>query len=470
MLAVDNVILGVALGILFFSSTIYAALPNVQPAPSPFPIEVSTINLPVTVALASLAQKAEPMIPTQQTTSGAWTVIAHDVAGDVGEKHIIQRDALALSAQGSQLTIATTVRYWLKVAQNIHKPWPMNGEIWTEIGSCGVGNNDTPLQTASIKLTSALKIDPAYHLTSSTTGSVLMLNSCKITKFNISLDNKVSALFQGALNSAAATIDQQMPQLTNIRPQCITVWQSLQSPISLGNHIWLSINPQTLQISQPSGSGPTLALNVGLTAYPKIILDNQPASNNTVLPSQLDITTPKGNIHIALEANLPFKEASEQINERLAGRHYNIDQYKLEIVGADVYGTPGATVLHLKTSGSLEADIYLTGQPAFDPVNNVFSIERLDFDIKTQNLLAKAASWLLHSQIRQHLASESTVHLSTRIQDVKRQLETVINRPLNPHVDLHGKVEALRCLGITATPSFWNVIVSFDGAVTADIH
>ena len=165
----------------------------------------------------------------------------------------------------------------------------------------------------------------------------------------------------------------------------------------------------------------------------------------------------------------PFDAASDQINQGLSGRIFPIGKYKVQVKKAEVYGSGRTTVLHLWTGGAVNAEFYLIGKPQFDPLTNVFSVPDLDFDVKSQKAL-QAVAWLLHSSIRQFLIQKVTVSLATRVQNAKANLESEINKQVNQHVGLQGKIAAVRCLGIVSSTTKWQVLLSLDGSLTANVQ
>jgi hypothetical protein len=327
----------------FFFSTIRAEPPEASPDPVLSPVEPSTLAVQVNANLSALIQRIEQTVPKDDIKAGAWTVVGKFLGQDVGEKHIIRRDAIALSVTGNQFSGSTTVHYWLKVAFCAPKPWPLSGCIFAQVASCGVGpgpdGNEDPQNKAGIQLISAITINPNYQVTSSTKGDVQILTPCQLTDFKYSLDGKIKALFQNGLNSAAALIDQQVPQLTNGPARCAIVWQNLQSPLAVAQGIWLAVNAASFKVSQVSGSGNNVSVNLGLTAHPEIVFGDQPSSQSSPVPPKLDTGAAGNLVHIVLPVDILFDEASSQINQGLSGRVYPIGPYKVEIKKAEVYGS-----------------------------------------------------------------------------------------------------------------------------------
>ena len=232
---------------------IHAEKPDVSPDPVLSPPGPSTVAIQLNANLSALVQKVEQMVPKDDIKAGAWNVIGQFSGQDVGEKHIIRRDPIALALTGNTMAASTAVHYWLKVAFCVPKPFPLSGCIFSQLGSCGVGpgsdGSEVLQNNAAIRLISTITVNPNYQVTSSTKGNVQMAyTSCQVTAANISLDGKINALFQNALNSAAGLIDQQVPQLTNGPARCAMVWQNLQSPLPVAQGIWLLVKPISFRV------------------------------------------------------------------------------------------------------------------------------------------------------------------------------------------------------------------------------
>jgi hypothetical protein len=80
-------------------------------------------------------------------------------------------------------------------------------------------------------------------------------------------------------------------------------------------------------------------------------------------------------------------------------------------------------------------------------------MRNVEYTIETQQVLAKAADWLLHTKLQESLAERATWPMGDKIDAAKDQLSNALNRDLNQYVSLKGKILTLRpgAVGITAT-------------------
>jgi hypothetical protein len=458
--------------------------PTIPPDPPAPAIEPSSINVPITsIPLAPLATQIDQQVPPGDDGANAWDVLGNlpngipVFGGDAyGEEHRIWRDPLSVSLNGNQLSITAIAHYWARGGVDVENgAWGIGGYSWHTVAQCG---SDATPNNAILNIVSLLSIADDYTLRGNSHATpVNCQQPCLLTILNIDYTGKVSQLFQSKLNAAASFLDSKLPGVTAAKGYCESAWNMLQSPIQIDQNVWLLINPATLSASPLNGSGTTASLTVGIVAHPQIVIGSKPPAGTVPLPP-LGAGVSGNTFHVALDAELPFTVATEMISNALVGQAYPLGGHSIKINSAAVYGSGAMAVLQVGIVSPFKGTVFFTGKPSFDAVKDILSINDLNYSLETSNVLAKAASWVLHSEFLSLLNNKLNEtpngkpnwgDVSSQVAASRAKLQANLNQNYGTAVQTTGSITDLNLLGIYSTPTSWKVRLVTDGTLQVNV-
>ncbi|HBH79437.1 MAG TPA: hypothetical protein DDY39_06385, partial [Nitrospira sp.] len=97
------------------------------------------------------------------------------------------------------------------------------------------------------------------------------------------------------------------------------------------------------------------------------------------------------------------------------------------------------------------------------------SIGGLRYDIETETILQKTATWLDFSTFRDLIASESILGVTAATDRVRGLLATTLNRTLSPSVSMHGTVESVQGIGVFADVTALHIRTMSDGTLSLTV-
>jgi hypothetical protein len=229
-------------------------------------------------------------------------------------------------------------------------------------------------------------------------------------------------------------------------------WDALQSPIKLTNDLFLQINPQSVHVSPPAAPGDTVTVVVGLVAKPRLVMGTAATMTAQSLPAiSITPTQPETGFHILLESELPFDFLSKELTKKLEGKVHHANNETIIIEKVRLYGSGGSVVMAVSVKGTVKGTVYLTGMPAYDEATRSLCIQNPEYTVETKQVLVHTADWLLHSRLREGLAERATWFIGDRIDAEKDLLSSALNRNLNEHVNINGKIRDLRPVSVGIT-------------------
>ncbi|MDR3666104.1 MAG: DUF4403 family protein [Ignavibacteriaceae bacterium] len=451
-------------------SSVNIPKPQLNKSLEPSPIQLSLVNIPVSINLKPVINFLEKNVPVEIASDSSWTDTDQRKLGmAIGSKFHVWRDAFKISMNGNILTIEAHFKYW--VAGALAVPNPFSGtSSWQKIGSCGLNE---PKREAIISLSTKFELQKDGHFkTTSKVNTINFPNLCGVTILNFDVTPLLNSALTSNLNNLVSSVDSRIAQISNFRDICSTGWTRLQEPIKLDSTIWLMVNPVVPCIAPFSGSGLSVSTSIGIVAKPMIVFGQKPSVQITPLP-ELNLNAPRAGSHVVLEGNLPFDIASKIISQKLVGNKFVASKFGVNIEEALIYGSGETTVLKLDVSGDIQGSIYLTGTPYYEIANDSLYIKNLDYSIETKNILANSADWFLHSGFRQMISEQTHWELGGQIAAAKEKMSLFLNpQPNNSKSPplLFGSVNNLNSVAVYSNSDSFHIVVIVDGNVGLNLE
>jgi hypothetical protein len=93
----------------------------------------------------------------------------------------------------------------------------------------------------------------------------------------------------------------------------------------------------------------------------------------------------------------------------------------------------------------------------------------LDFDIKTKNALLKYSKWLFSDKITDIMRENSRFDLKPQLAEMKKTLQTELNREITKGVTLSGKISTIRVTHIHPTTKELYIQVNSSGELRLNL-
>jgi hypothetical protein len=450
-------------------STVNIPKPQLNKPKEPVPIELSLVNIPISMNLKPVINFLERNVPAEIASDSAWRDTGQRKLGMViGSKFHIWRDPFRISLNGNILTIEARVKYW--VAGALAVPIPFTGNsTWQQVGSCGL-NEAKREAVISLSTKFELQKDGRFKTTTKV-NSISYPNLCGVTLLNYDVTPILNYNLTANLINLVTSVDSRIAQISNFRDICSIGWTRLQEPIKLDTSIWLMVNPVVPCIAPFSGNGQLVSTSIGVMAKPIIVFGPKPIVQNTPLPD-LNLNSPQAGSHVVLEGNLPFDAASKIISQKLVGNKYISSMFGVNINDALIYGSDETTVLKLDVTGDINGSIYLTGTPYYEMFNDSLYIKNLDYSIETKNILAYSADKFLHSGFRQMIANITHWELGGQISKAKEKITAFLNPQQgssNTPPLLFGSINNINSASVYSNTDSFHIQVIVNGNVNLNL-
>ena len=275
-----------------------------------------------------------------------------------------------------------------------------------------------------------------------------LIDEINIGAIAIKPRNIVEGATQPLQRTLSTLITRRLQEKFPLRLEAEKVWNAAHKPILLDKRYdaWLRLAPQEAYIYPLFAQQRQIRLGVGLKAFTEVVVGPEPAARPVMpLPGLKRAGGTDRTFRVALNTDLFYKELLRVTTPLLLNREFGSDGKRIILKGIELYGNGGRLVIRLETDGSLKGIIYLTCRPVFNPQTNIFSVEDVDFDLQTENMLVKTAEWLLHGSLRSTIQEKLNLDLTQRVLQIQQMAGKALAKvALAENLYLTGTVRTIR--------------------------
>lgn len=445
--------------------------PTLRPAaPRVWDVPPSTLVVPFRVPQGAVGQWAESAVPptlagegSGQRTLSAW-FLKHD--WHYWWTYRLVRTPFSLAFEGDRVRLTTTLTGTLEARWDT-----LPGDITSDV-------------EADAGVEAHLAVAPDWRLAPATQ-TFLEVRRADVP-IGIAWDGNffgetisIAAPVQAALRPALVTLDGELDRWIAglaVRPAAEGLWNSLQEPRSLGNDLWFTLGPQTVALGPVVPSADALSVDLLVTAKPGLTLGRRPDPARKPLPPATSAPGTPSKIVLNLPVTLEWPAVARQALDRLGtvapvplGPGGSIQVHGLE---ASTDGDRAVVKVLGKVSPpwpgpAVEAVVWLTGRPSWDPSTRTLRLTDVTLDVRTKDYLVKTASWLAGDAWVGALERAFVWDLGPALDQWKAQTAAALGGlDLGSHLTLAATVDSLEVVDFTLTDRGPEVLARVTGAAT----
>lgn len=427
-------------------ASLTAERPNDKVLRSELKKELSSLNITVEASAIELGDNLNRMIPRELYRGSTKT---KRLSAD-----ILRNGPIVISTAGNHLFLTIPISM-----------------------SLSYGIFETPAVATKLKFKLNARVTPDWKVVAEVyyTGmSDLLAEDVGIGSLSIKPRSIIEGITQPVQQMLSDLISRKLNEKFPLKTQVAKVWNGAQKPILLDNKLkaWLRITPQEVLLYPLYAQNNQFKLSVGLISFAELVLGPEPPSlPPTPLPNLKLVNGTEKTFRVALHTDLFYKEILKIASPLLLNKELGSDGKSVILKELDMYGNGDRLTIKVATTGSLDGIIYLSCRPVFNPQTNLFSVEDMDFDIKTQSLLMQSADWFLHSTIRNSIQEKLNVNLTQRLDQVRELARKAMERVrLAENVYLAGRINTMNLNDVMVQKDKISIQLYTEGETTIVFH
>ena len=151
----------------------------------------------------------------------------------------------------------------------------------------------------------------------------------------------------------------------------------------------------------------------------------------------------------------------------LLNKELGSEEKSIILKSLDIYSNNEKLAVKAEATGSYNGVFNLTCKPSFDPRTNIFTVDDLDFDMDTQNILLKTADWFLHSKIRNVIKENINMDLTRRMKQAHEMAQKAMDQvKLTDNIVLKGRVRDIKLQDVIVKKDKISIQVYAEGETT----
>jgi predicted RNA-binding protein len=155
----------------------------------------------------------------------------------------------------------------------------------------------------------------------------------------------------------------------------------------------------------------------------------------------------------------------------LLGREFKSGGKEVIVQDVIMTGVKGYALICLDLIGSYQGRVYVYGRPQYDTSTSTVSIEDLDFDLSTKNIVHNAANWMLHGSILSGVKPYLKFPLREKLLESQLMVQkTLSHAELMKNVYIVGSIDSLKVGGVRLTDNAIRATVFAKGAMQLSVH
>lgn len=223
------------------------------------------------------------------------------------------------------------------------------------------------------------------------------------------------------------------PNLLALKPMMESIWNQVGKPIVVdveGKKTGLSIRPDSVKFREYLQPNKGLHLDLGFRGQVQVHPVAAVPSRAFPLPTISPNTDASNRIDLELPLVFTYSELDALIQQSFGGQAIRMNKnyvFQAKQFRTQAYGDRlGITVAFTATStkgGELTGELFLVGQPVYDPVTQVLRVDNLDFVMKSGSAKAMLGTMIKKGKIHKQLSQQMKMPLGETIGESLKGLE-----------------------------------------------
>lgn len=398
------------LSLIFSCKTVKAPEPEFAVSTKRFRSVLSTVNLPIELPIKLIEDQVNKKVGTLLYEDNSFT----SPAADNLKMIVLRKKPIRLSISGGDLLFTVPVNIWALGR-------------WDPCSFCPAVEKETRFDLdVFLRARPEIRKDYSFALGARSGGFEWKTKPViSLGPINVPIDRLLEDVIEDQLEAVSRDVDRQVNSAINLRSEIEKLWALAQEPVLLDDstQTWLQINPSALVMAPVSSNKESILMQFGLESYIEGHIGRKPELlEKKLLPELRQSAKSSPGFTVQVRAVLGFNEASDIASRQMLGQEFSYGKRKLKVEGIRVYGKGERAIVHLVVSGSLKGEFYLSGKPVYNTATDELSLEELDYDIQTRNVLVKAGSWLLSSTFRNLLQEKLRFSFAPEMNAIRKSL------------------------------------------------
>lgn len=272
-----------------------------------------------------------------------------------------------------------------------------------------------------------------------------------------------------------AYIDELIEEYVDLEEIVQPAFQALSTPINISEAYdsWFTMEPIKAFSTPLTFQNESLIMTFGIEAYTETFVGEPSAPDSVeVVPLSISEQLDEG-FNLQLVTIMPFDKASVVLDNEFvkSGYVYEEGKYRVSFTKMEIFGQRDKLVIEAGLDGSVRGDIYLIGDPYYDPIDRVIKLKNLDYHFKSKQALLKSADWLAHGQLCKLMEKNMYFEIGKELDAAKLEAQEYL-RDYQPveGVSINGTIDQLETSDVYLVKNAMILVITADGGLSVKVQ
>jgi len=324
-------------------------------------------------------------------------------------------------------------------------------KVWAqkEITVLGISQAPSTDFEIKIKFSSRFRVNEDYQIETQTKGVSFAWITRPVIKSSL-VDVPIGPIIGRVITSNmplfAEQIDNTIRENYSLKPYLIEAWNMARRPVQVSEeyNTWIKADPVEVYFTPLQSVGTSLKSTLGIKIFietfvgtplytPSMVVDIPKLKTVSNIPEEFDVQ---------LLNVISYEEANTISKRMFIGETFEFSngKYRIEVTDLDVGHEKEYITFTILTKGSFKGEIRIQGIPVYDADRKMVVLKNVHLDVKTRNLLHRAAAWLLEGTLERRIAQEFGLPLNDIIEYSRKSVHETINSEFSKGIRMRGEI------------------------------
>lgn len=324
-------------------------------------------------------------------------------------------------------------------------------KVWAqkEITVLGISQAPSTDFEIKIKFSSRFKVNEDYQIETQTKGLSFTWITKPVIKSSL-VDVPIGPIIGRVITSNLPLFSEQIDNTIrdnySLKPYLIEAWNMARRPVQVSEeyNTWIKADPVEVYFTPLQSVGTSLKSTLGIKIFietfvgtplytPSMVVDIPKLKTVTSIPEEFDVQ---------LLNVISYEEANTISRRMFIGEVFEFSngKYKITVTDLEVGHEKEYITFNIQTTGSFRGQILIQGIPVYDPDRKMVVLKNVHLDVKTKNLLHRAAAWLLEGTLEKRIAQEFGLPLNDIIEYSRKSVHETINSEFSKGIRMRGQI------------------------------
>lgn len=276
------------------------------------------------------------------------------------------------------------------------------------------------------------------------------------------------------LQSIARTIDQSASKDINLSKYVLDAWNKSLEPILIQEEyqVWLRVIPIQIYCTPIVAANRRIRMTLGLKAYTETFTGKQPAPVQKLskAPAFSYVQSIPDQFQVGLVNTIDYETATQLAQKQLGGSSYAFKKKEITFEKISLYGSEDRLVFEILTSGAIKGTLFIKAIPVYNPALQRIELAQTEFDLKTKNILLKAAAWIFDGTLERKIQENFQIPLQDQLKSAQTEIQSALNQSPSPGFKISGQLSHLVPSKIVIAQEGLSAIVQATGKIQLQVE